>query len=101
MQVSVLAGPMRPRGKIGALCLLISCTWLQAQQAPSSVLSADASLESSSNPHPFTESATYIHHQGLLVPSAVQHVSVGNPWMHSAVLGDPTIASAEDCVQLA
>ncbi len=87
---------MRATGKIGALCLLVSCMWLHAQQV-SPVLRADASFESSSNPYPVTVS----HSQNLAVPPALQQVSDGNYWIRSGTLDHPAAANSFDCTQLA
>lgn len=91
---------MRPTGKIGALCLLLSCTWLQAQQAQSPVLRADASLESSSNPHPFRGGTEYVH-KVAIPPSVLQQVSAGNGWIYSSALGEPAVGHPGACVQTA
>src|SRR5579864_3872836 len=92
---------MRASGKIGVACLLVSCTWLQAQEVSHHVLRADAAVESSSNPHPFIAGHEPVHHQGLTAPPALQQVSDGNPWMHSSALGEPTTASSDGCVEWA
>lgn len=91
---------MRASGKIGA-CLLVSCTWLQAQQASRPVLRADAAVESSSNPHSYFARHEPIHHQGLTSPAALQQVSDGNVWMESGVLNEPAPANSDRCVQRA
>lgn len=92
---------MRPTGKIGTLCLLLTCTWLQAQQVTQPVLRADASFESSSNPHEFVGSADYTHREAAIAPTALQQVSDGNAWMDAIALGDLTAAAPDACVQLA
>ncbi len=96
MRVTLHPVRMRPPGKLGTLCLLISCTWLQAQQVPQPVLRADASLESSSNPHSFSDT-----HKTAITPTALQQVSDGNAWMDTRAFGVPTVANPEACVQLA
>jgi hypothetical protein len=92
---------MKASGKIGVVCLLVSCTGLQAQQASRPVLRADAALESSSNPHPFTGSHVPIHRQGLMSPAALEQVSDGNVWIQSSALGEPTPANSDRCIQRA
>ena len=92
---------MKATGKFGALCLLITCTYVQAQQTTTLVLSADASIESSSNPHLVTESAASTQSRTLIIPTALQQVSDGNAWMRSSALHDPAVANSDDCIQLA
>jgi hypothetical protein len=65
------------------------------------VLRADATLESSSNPHHFTGSHGYIHHQVLKSPAALEQVSDGNLWMKSTALDEPVSADSDRCVQRA
>ncbi len=91
---------MKAPGKIGVVCLLVSCTWLQAQQAAPLVLRADASLESSSNPHSYIES-THDHPAARIAPTAWQQVSDGNAWLQSGALYDPTPAHSMACAQWA
>lgn len=90
---------MTAPGKIGVVCLLISCTWLQAQQAAPPVLRADAALESSSNPHPSTENRAHNRSAALIAPTASHQVSEGNAWIQSGALGDPTTKRSDGCAQ--
>ncbi len=65
------------------------------------MLSADASLESSSNPKPFAPSPASIGKQTLPVPMASLQVSDGNAWVLSSALDDPATSTADGCTQWA
>src|SRR5580704_14933885 len=92
---------MRATGTVGVVCLLASCTWLQAQQVSHPVLRADAAVESSSNPHPFVARRAPSHPPGLTSAAALQQVSDGNVWLKSGALDEPTPANSDRCVQSA
>ena len=92
---------MRATGKIGALCLLASCTCIQAQQVGSPVLRADARYESSSKPYLLRESRPPQPSQGPLLPDAMQQVSDGNAWIQSESFDDATAPNPASCTQMA
>ena len=92
---------MRVPGKVGVICLLVSGTWVQAQQAHPPVRHFDPSLESSSNPHSYIEKQAYKVPPELIAPSASQQVSDGNDWIQSGKLDDPAATSSDNCTQWA
>ena len=92
---------MRLPGKVGVICLLVSGTWVQAQQPRPAVRHFDPSVESSSNPHASIEPHAYRRSPELITPAASQQVSDGNIWIQSVGLDGAAATNSDDCTQWA
>lgn len=90
---------MRVPGKVGVICLLVSGTWVQAQQTHPPVRHFDPSRESSSNPHSSIENQAHSRSPELITPAASQQVSDGNIWIQSVGLDGTAATNSAGCTQ--